>query len=135
MNPCLTCGACCAAFRVSFYWAETDAHPFGIVPAEKTEQLNNFRSYMKGTNAKKPRCESLCGIVGENVSCSIYEKRPSPCRAFEASWENGVHNPDCDRARAKHGLPPLQPPVTPEIPQPEQPDEPDRPLQPLPHAA
>ncbi|MDX1269447.1 MAG: YkgJ family cysteine cluster protein, partial [Oceanisphaera sp.] len=21
-NPCLTCGACCAFFRVSFYWGE-----------------------------------------------------------------------------------------------------------------
>ncbi|EGR9493162.1 YkgJ family cysteine cluster protein, partial [Escherichia coli] len=21
-NPCMTCGACCAFFRVSFYWAE-----------------------------------------------------------------------------------------------------------------
>ncbi|HGC1012017.1 TPA: YkgJ family cysteine cluster protein, partial [Escherichia coli] len=20
-NPCITCGACCAFFRVSFYWA------------------------------------------------------------------------------------------------------------------
>ncbi|EEX7666747.1 YkgJ family cysteine cluster protein, partial [Escherichia coli] len=23
-NPCMTCGACCAFFRVSFYWAEAD---------------------------------------------------------------------------------------------------------------
>ncbi|MBB8903342.1 YkgJ family cysteine cluster protein, partial [Escherichia coli] len=22
LNPCITCGACCAFFRVSFYWAE-----------------------------------------------------------------------------------------------------------------
>ncbi|EAX0008081.1 YkgJ family cysteine cluster protein, partial [Salmonella enterica] len=22
LNPCMTCGACCAYFRVSFYWAE-----------------------------------------------------------------------------------------------------------------
>ncbi|MEA7465220.1 YkgJ family cysteine cluster protein, partial [Salmonella enterica subsp. enterica serovar Lubbock] len=21
LNPCMTCGACCAYFRVSFYWA------------------------------------------------------------------------------------------------------------------
>ncbi|EGM7481565.1 YkgJ family cysteine cluster protein, partial [Escherichia coli] len=20
LNPCMTCGACCAFFRVSFYW-------------------------------------------------------------------------------------------------------------------
>ncbi|HBP8873638.1 TPA: YkgJ family cysteine cluster protein, partial [Escherichia coli] len=23
-NPCMRCGACCAFFRVSFYWAEAD---------------------------------------------------------------------------------------------------------------
>ena len=24
MHPCLTCGACCAHFRVSFHWSEAD---------------------------------------------------------------------------------------------------------------
>ena len=24
LNPCMTCGACCAFFRVSFYWAEAN---------------------------------------------------------------------------------------------------------------
>ncbi|EKJ0223351.1 YkgJ family cysteine cluster protein, partial [Escherichia coli] len=23
-NPCMACGACCAFFRVSFYWAKVD---------------------------------------------------------------------------------------------------------------
>ncbi|RBD09468.1 YkgJ family cysteine cluster protein, partial [Xanthomonas oryzae pv. oryzae] len=23
-HPCLTCGACCAYFRVSFHWSEAD---------------------------------------------------------------------------------------------------------------
>jgi hypothetical protein len=30
-NPCVSCGACCAHFRVSFYWAEADDAPGGIV--------------------------------------------------------------------------------------------------------
>jgi len=28
-NPCLSCGACCAAFRVSFYWREADGGESG----------------------------------------------------------------------------------------------------------
>ncbi|WP_374212354.1 YkgJ family cysteine cluster protein [Thiothrix subterranea] len=31
-NPCMTCGACCASFRVSFYWGETDAAPLALYP-------------------------------------------------------------------------------------------------------
>ncbi len=33
-NPCINCGACCAYFRVSFYWAESTEggrqRPYGI---------------------------------------------------------------------------------------------------------
>lgn len=30
-NPCVSCGACCAYFRVSFYWAESESGG-GTVP-------------------------------------------------------------------------------------------------------
>lgn len=83
------CGACCAYFRVSFYWAEMKSGG-GVVPDEFTEPLTPFLSCMKGTNEKQPRCEKLIGEVGECVSCAIYEQRPSPCREFEQSWANGV---------------------------------------------
>ncbi|ENJ4382725.1 YkgJ family cysteine cluster protein, partial [Salmonella enterica] len=38
LNPCMTCGACCAYFRVSFYWAEGD-DASGRVPASLTEPV------------------------------------------------------------------------------------------------
>ncbi|ENO4720751.1 YkgJ family cysteine cluster protein, partial [Escherichia coli] len=38
-NPCMTCGACCAFFRVSFYWAEAD-DAGGNVPVSLTEQIS-----------------------------------------------------------------------------------------------
>ncbi len=38
INPCMTCGACCAYFRVSFYWAEAD-DAGGLVPSALTEPL------------------------------------------------------------------------------------------------
>lgn len=108
-NPCMTCGACCAHFRVSFYWAETDLSSTGVVPAHLTESLPPHRRYMKGTGAVPARCTALCGAIGETVSCTIYEQRPSVCRDFSASWANGLPEEGCDKARAAHGLPPLLP--------------------------
>lgn len=40
-NPCMTCGACCAYFRVSFYWAEA-SDGGGTVPVDLTEPLTPF---------------------------------------------------------------------------------------------
>ncbi len=108
-NPCISCGACCAYFRVSFYWAESTEGD-GSVPAELVEKVTPFISCMKGTNQKnQTRCVALDGVIGECVSCSIYTQRSTTCREFDASWENGVHNEACDRARAAYNLPPLQP--------------------------
>ncbi|EFL0022701.1 YkgJ family cysteine cluster protein [Escherichia coli] len=87
LNPCMTCGACCAFFRVSFYWAEADD--------------------AGGTNQKNPRCIALAGTPGKNACCTIYKNRSSTCREFAMSGENGVVNEACNRARAKYGLTPL----------------------------
>lgn len=105
----MTCGACCAFFRVSFHWLETDQIEGGIVPSDLTESLNASRVYMKGTNSASPRCTALKGEIGNCVSCSIYENRPSPCRDFTMHGENGISNDDCNRARQAYGLPPLHP--------------------------
>ncbi|MBU6153936.1 MAG: YkgJ family cysteine cluster protein [Bdellovibrionales bacterium] len=102
-HPCLSCGACCAYFRVSFYWAEP-------VPDQFTEKLNTHRSFMIGTDSSvEPRCVALQGVVGKHVSCGIYGNRPSPCREFEASFESGVENTRCSAARKAKGLSPLTP--------------------------
>ncbi len=106
INPCMTCGACCANFRVSFYWAEgSDAG--GPVPESYTEPLTPFLRCMQGTNQKHPRCVALEGTPGEAVRCTIYEGRPSPCREFTQHGEHGVSNDACNRARARFNLPPL----------------------------
>lgn len=76
-NPCVSCGACCAYFRVSFYWAESESGG-GTVPQDLTEQITPFMSAMKGTNQKhNTRCTALTGTVGECVSCAIYSQRPT----------------------------------------------------------
>lgn len=108
-NPCLSCGACCAYFRASFYWAECDdAKPDGV-PAEMTRDHPPYHRVMLGTSGPEPRCIALEGHIGQSVKCGIYDRRSTVCRGFVPSWEDGQHNPDCDAARARHGLPALAP--------------------------
>ena len=109
-NPCITCGACCAYFRASFYWSEADPAGGGLTPPELATKLTPHLAVMSGTERVPPRCVALHGEIGREVRCTIHPLRPSPCREFQASWSDGFHNERCDRARAAHGLPPLSPP-------------------------
>ena len=97
-NPCLSCGACCMTYRVSFYWAEADER--GLPPAI-TERVNAHFSCMAGTNANAPRCAALRGEPGGSIACTVYEQRPEPCREVQ------IGDDKCLRARAHHGLPVL----------------------------
>jgi Fe-S-cluster containining protein len=107
-NFCLSCGACCAFYRASFYWSELDDFTSGGVPAGMTQKMDDFRVMMKGTGGSSPRCIALIGDIGSNVFCSIYSRRASVCRDFEASWQNHRPNLRCDKARLARGLPPLK---------------------------
>jgi Fe-S-cluster containining protein len=107
-KPCLSCGACCAHYRVSFYWAEADDATLGGVPAELTEKFIGVRRVMKGTNRSHPRCSALAGEIGHQVDCTIYSKRPQVCRDLQASWSAGRADEKCDKARAALGLVPLE---------------------------
>lgn len=102
-QACLACGACCAAFRVSFYWAETDAHPHGTVPQQLTTPVTPHFVAMRGTETHPVRCIALAGEIGQTVSCSVYPLRATTCRDFSAGDER------CAAAREMHGLPPIPP--------------------------
>jgi Fe-S-cluster containining protein len=106
-HPCLSCGACCAQFRIAFHWSETDSSLAAPTPAELTEPLDPHRIVMRGTYAAPIRCVALRGEVGHDAHCGIYAHRPSPCRDLQPAWEHGEPSPQCDRARLAHGLPPL----------------------------
>lgn len=104
MSICQTCGACCAAFRVDFHPAELagGAFPWGRgVAREITVPVTANIVRMCGTDDAAPRCAALEGEVGQEVSCRIYEVRPSPCREFD------VMHQACAQARQRHGLTPL----------------------------
>jgi Fe-S-cluster containining protein len=99
-HPCLTCGACCASFRVDFAVEELQDRG-GRVPDGLTVEVTAMTSRMRGTDHSPPRCAALTGQLGHRVACGIYEWRPSPCREFEAG------SPACNTARNRQGLAPL----------------------------
>jgi len=109
LHPCLTCGACCAYFRVGFHWSEAEPAFGGRVPAELTEPLRSHERAMRGTSQSTPRCIALDAEIGVRSRCSIHPMRPSVCAAVTASWEYGQASPQCDKARIAHGLPALTP--------------------------
>jgi hypothetical protein len=94
----MSCGACCASFRVSFYFAEAIANH---LPDATVERINDRFSCMAGTNSLTPRCTALQGTVGKSAVCSVYAQRPSPCREVQPG------DTHCLKARAKHDLPAL----------------------------
>jgi uncharacterized protein len=99
-QPCLACGACCAAFRVDFAADELDDHG-GPVPSGLAVEVTANICRMRGTDHASPRCAALTGRIGDSVACGIYEWRPNPCRELEPGSDA------CQRARMRHGLPPI----------------------------
>src|SRR5262245_42193174 len=99
-HPSVSWRACCANVRLQFYWREANrGESEHVVPPDLFEELTPLHRCMKGTADKHhPKCAALRGRIGESVSCSIYNDRPSPCRAFKASFEDGLRNPRCDEA-------------------------------------
>jgi hypothetical protein len=109
-HPCLRCGACCASYRVAFHWSEAQPDRPDGVPLELTAPLRRHERVMRGTEGVEPmRCVALQGDIGVAAGCGIYPQRPTPCRELRASFEDGRRDEQCDRARQRHGLPPLVP--------------------------
>ncbi|MCB1978400.1 MAG: YkgJ family cysteine cluster protein [Burkholderiaceae bacterium] len=98
-HPCLSCGACCASFRVDFSVVERSDHG-GTVPDGLTVDVTDSFCRMRGTDHSPPRCAALTGTVGQRAACAIYEWRPSPCREFAAGSDA------CERARMRRGMAP-----------------------------
>ena len=106
-SACTRCGACCAAFRVDFHCADLASPEHDGVAPELTVALGGKLLRMLGTDAAPPRCVALAGEIGQAVQCTIYQQRPGPCRDFAPYAALGIGDDACDRARRRHGLPPL----------------------------
>ena len=105
---CLSCGACCAAFRVDFHPDDLASPEKPGVPESMTIRLLPNLLRMRGTDEAPPRCIALEGEVGMSVRCTIYHDRPGPCRDFAPYAPLGIGDDACDRARRRYGLPPLE---------------------------
>ena len=81
-QACLSCGACCAAFRVDFHREDLAVAGKGGVPERMAVRLTPTLYRMSGTDDAPPRCVALEGEIGKSVRCSIYRERPGPCRDF-----------------------------------------------------
>lgn len=108
LSVCECCGACCAAYRVDFHPAELSktAQSAGV-PVDMAIVLTPKLMRMKGTDDASPRCIALTGEIGQHVGCSIYADRPSPCHEFNPWAALGIVDDACNRARQRHGLPPI----------------------------
>eukprot|EP01031_Cornospumella_fuschlensis_P020129 gene20129-biopygen16939 len=62
-NPCLSCGACCASFRVDFDCSELESQG-GRVPDGLAVELTGRLVRMRGTDHAQPRCAAFTGQVG-----------------------------------------------------------------------
>lgn len=95
-NPCMSCGACCAHFRIMLY--PDEVAPQGGAPREMVVPVGGAFC-MKGTDAFPPRCVALEGEVGQAVRCTIYAERPQVCREFNEYELDGTPNSRCFKLR------------------------------------
>ena len=105
----MSCGACCAIFRVNLTPADVDPERGGRVPITLTEPLRSNELAMRGTSSAQSRCVALDADIGRYSRCTIYELRSVTCKSVTASYEHGVRDAKCDIARKTHGLPLLTP--------------------------
>ena len=108
IHPCQKCGACCTTFCVAFSSSEISKDHFGV-PSALTYKISSDTSAMRTKNSQHERCIALEGHIGKQVGCRIYTNRPSPCRNFKASYEDGEPNQRCDECRLARGMKPLTP--------------------------
>lgn len=110
-NPCLTCGTCCAHFRVSLVLGRNRLG-LGAECSPRTGRANISIFVRKGTNNKHPRCVALQGVIDNQVNCLIYNFRPTACRDFAISGQNNQPNNLCEQTRKSWKLRPLISPAS-----------------------
>ena len=98
---CVECGVCCS---------------FALVVPIRSDEPNNVPEYweifaddtpdepvidqMPPRDMETGCCANLSGTLGENVGCTIYDKRPRACREFEAGSDR------CHEYRRMYGIEP-----------------------------
>lgn len=92
---------------MDFHVSDLENHSGGGVPVALTFPVTATLVRMRGTDDGPPRCVALEGEIGSAVRCSIYDRRPGPCRDFAPYAALNIGDEACARARRRHGLAPL----------------------------
>ena len=101
LYECDGCGACCKSFPI--FASADDARREPRIKAE-ARALAPWQATPEGSFRLFPIASfTACVFLDGGDRCSIYPTRPDICRAFPAGA------PQCQEARALHGLPPLAP--------------------------
>src|SRR5450830_1037877 len=96
-HPCLTCGACCASYRVDFSIYELDEEG-GTVPSGLAVEVNGSTCRMRGTDHVPIRCAALTGKVGERWRVAFTSGALPPamsCRQATTAAKRPVPGTDC----------------------------------------
>jgi Fe-S-cluster containining protein len=98
---CDGCGVCCRSYLI--FASETDAAREPRI-AREGRRLPSHLATADWTFQLFPLpFHETCCFLDEAARCTIYPSRPGVCRAFAAG------GPQCQDARARAGLPPLDP--------------------------
>lgn len=92
---CMACGACCATSANWPRFSLESDEALALIP----EAL--VAPGLGGMRCTGDRCDALRGVVGQETSCAIYDRRPIVCRDCR------IGDPECVLARKRHRLPPL----------------------------
>jgi len=95
-SVCRSCGACCAYSRDWPRFTLEEDSQIDLVPRMLVSSDGG------GIRCVGDRCSALCGEVGHETSCAIYDIRPLVCRDCEPG--DGA----CRTARRHFGLDPLE---------------------------
>ena len=74
VSICQQCGACCAAFRVTFHGSELESQG-GRVPDGLADHETGDLYQLRGTDYARPRCAALCGTLGESAAQAVTNGR------------------------------------------------------------
>jgi Fe-S-cluster containining protein len=102
---CQECGACCGPESYNEGWAgaltidDMDRLGKRIVRLHVLKDTDGERLIKTHWTDNGQVCVLLKGQVGQNVTCSIYDKRPQACRDYAAGDER------CLSARLRAGIP------------------------------
>jgi Fe-S-cluster containining protein len=86
---CEACGACCVSNYDAEDYVSTTTEEAALIAAAGHERLISRGTRLPTLRTTYDthgncRCAALSGVVGDSVSCTIYELRPLVCQKFTA---------------------------------------------------